>query len=193
MFNKKKGAITAFLFPLLFTAGCGMANQGENERRDQNDVLQNVTDRNDRNNINDGTNVSERINRDDRMDVTYRNPDRNINNNNNNMDVADKVADKVTDLKEVRHANVIVTNRNAYVAVVLKGNPKGDVTGDLKKKISNKVKRTDKDINNVFVSANPDFVDRMRNYGDRIQNGEPIEGIFDEFGETINRIFPQQR
>ncbi|PAK39937.1 lipoprotein YhcN, partial [Bacillus licheniformis] len=55
------------------------------------------------------------------------------------------------------------------------------------------VKETDNNINNVFVSANPDFVDRMRNYGDRIQNGEPIEGLFEEFGETINRIFPNQR
>lgn len=63
----------------------------------------------------------------------------------------------------------------------------------LKGKISKKVKETDNNINNVFVSANPDFVDRMRNYGDRIQNGEPIEGLFEEFGETINRIFPNQR
>ncbi|MDE1433715.1 YhcN/YlaJ family sporulation lipoprotein, partial [Bacillus licheniformis] len=74
-----------------------------------------------------------------------------------------------------------------------KGNPKGDVTNELKEKISKKVKATDNNINNVFVSANPDFVDRMRNDGDRIQNGEPIQGIFDEFGETINRIFPDQR
>ena len=75
----------------------------------------------------------------------------------------------------------------------MKGNPKGNLTNELKGKISKKVKETDNNINNVFVSANPDFVDRMRNYGDRIQNGEPIEGLFEEFGETINRIFPNQR
>ncbi|TYS38926.1 YhcN/YlaJ family sporulation lipoprotein [Bacillus swezeyi] len=181
MFNMKKGAITAFLLPLLFTAGCGMANQGENARRNQDNALQNVTNRD---NVNDGAYVN------DRMNVT---DNRNQNQDNNNMEVADKAADKVAELKEVRNANVIVTENNAYVAVMLKGNPKGEVTNDLKKKISNKVKEADKDINNVFVSANPDFVDRMRNYGDRIQNGEPIEGIFEEFGETINRIFPQQR
>ncbi|MED1738459.1 YhcN/YlaJ family sporulation lipoprotein [Bacillus swezeyi] len=187
MFNMKKGAITAFLLPLLFTAGCGMANQGENARRNQDNALQNVTNRD---NVNDGTNVNDRRDVNNRMNVT---DNRNQNQDNNNMEVADKAADKVAELKEVRNANVIVTENNAYVAVVLKGNPKGEVTGDLKKKISNKVKEADKDINNVFVSANPDFVDRMRNYGDRIQNGEPIEGIFEEFGETINRIFPQQR
>ncbi|KUL15624.1 Lipoprotein YhcN [Bacillus paralicheniformis] len=186
MFNMKKSAIAALLLPLLFTAGCGMANQGaDNNRRNQDNALQNVTNRdNDRTNVNDGRNVN------DQMNVT---DNRDANRDDNNMEVADKAADKVAELKEVNHANVIVTNRNAYVAVVLKGNPKGDVTNELKEKISKKVKDTDNNINNVFVSANPDFVDRMRNYGDRIQNGEPIQGIFDEFGETINRIFPDQR
>ncbi|MFN2746818.1 MULTISPECIES: YhcN/YlaJ family sporulation lipoprotein [Bacillus] len=193
MFNLKKGAIIAFLLPLLFAAGCGMANQGENARRNQDNALQNVTNRD---NLNDGTNVNDVNDRNNRMNVTDNrdlNRDNRNNNNGNNMESADDVADKVAKLKEVSSANVIVTDNNAYVAVVLKGNPKGDVTGDLKEKISKKVKETDKSIDNVFVSANPDFVDRMRNYGDRINNGEPIEGIFDEFGETINRIFPQQR
>ena len=186
MFSMKKGAIVALLLPFLFTAGCGMANQGaDNNRRNQDNALQNVTNRdNDRTNVNDGRNVN------DQMNVT---DNRDANRNNNNMEVADKAADKVAELKEVSSANVITTNRNAYVAVVLKGNPKGNLTNELKGKISKKVKEADNNINNVFVSANPDFVDRMRNYGDRIQNGEPIEGMFEEFGETINRIFPNQR
>ena len=186
MFNMKKSAIAALLLPLLFTAGCGMGNQGaDNNRRNQDNALQNVTNRdNDRTNVNDGRNVN------DQMNVT---DNRDANREDNNMEVADKAADKVAELKEIRSANVITTNRNAYVAVVLKGNPKGNVTNELKEKISKKVKETDNNINNVFVSANPDFVDRMTNYGDRIQNGEPIEGLFEEFGETINRVFPNQR
>ncbi len=96
-------------------------------------------------------------------------------------------------MQEVRHANVIVTENNAYVAVVLEDNTKGDVREDLEKKISDQVKSTDKGINNVFVSSNPDFVDRMGDYGDKIQNGEPVKGLFEEFTEMVERVFPSGR
>ena len=42
----------------------------------------------------------------------------------NKMEVADKAADRIAELDEVRTANVIVTNRNAYVAFVLKDGEK---------------------------------------------------------------------
>ncbi|MGV2911482.1 YhcN/YlaJ family sporulation lipoprotein, partial [Bacillus safensis] len=80
-----------------------------------------------------------------------------------------------------------------FVAVVLEGNKSGDVTDDLKKKISDKVKSTDQQIDNVYVSANPDFVDRMQGYGKRIKSGEPISGFFDEFTETVRRVFPESK
>lgn len=96
-------------------------------------------------------------------------------------------------MQEVRHANVIVTENNAYVAVVLEDNTKGDVREDLEKKISDQVKSTDKGINNVFVSSNPDFVDRMGDYGDKIQKGEPVKGLFEEFTEMVERVFPSGR
>ncbi len=88
---------------------------------------------------------------------------------------------------------MMVTNANAYVAVILKGQPKEEVTREIEQKISRAVKSTDRDIQNVFVSSNPDFVDRMAGYGKRIQQGEPIEGLVGEFNEMIRRIFPNAR
>ncbi|MBO3793924.1 YhcN/YlaJ family sporulation lipoprotein [Bacillus subtilis] len=158
MYGKKQVLASMLLIPLLMT-GCGVADQGEG-RRDNNDV----------------------------RNVNYRNPD--DNNNDRKLEVAEEAADKVTDLKEVKHADIIVAGNQAYVAVVLTNGNKGAVENNLKKKIAKKVRSTDKNIDNVYVSANPDFVERMQEYGKRIQNGDPIAGLFDEFTQVVQRVFP---
>jgi YhcN/YlaJ family sporulation lipoprotein len=145
-------------------------------------------------NENNGPETQNQANRNNGNDMQARNV--NYNNKNNNqtrMEVADEAADRVNELKEVNQANVIVTNRNAYVAVVLDEQPKGEIRKEVENKISDKVKSTDPDIENVFVSANPDFVDRMTDYGDKIQEGRPVQGLFEEFTEMTQRIFPNAR
>jgi len=124
------------------------------------------------------------------------NGDDNDNDNDNNqtrLEVADEAADRIAKLDEVDSANVIVTNRNAYVAVVLKNGANGEVTDRLKKKISDQVKATDRDIRNVYVSSDPDFVNRMEGYGNRINEDASRDGLFEEFTETVRRVFPNNR
>jgi YhcN/YlaJ family sporulation lipoprotein len=177
---KKKLALSAVLFPIILTAGCGMNNAGDDTRRD-NDLYENVNYR-DRD-MNRPDNVNNNIADDNGNDNNNRNED-------NQMKVADDAAEKVNEVEGVENATVIVTENNAFVAVALEGNKQGNITDDVKNKISDKVKSTDESIDNVYVSANPDFYDRMRDYGDRINKGEPIAGLFDEFGETVRRVFP---
>ena len=83
-----------------------------------------------------------------------------------------------SDLKEVKHADIIVAGNQAYVAVVLTNGNKGAVENNLKKKIAKKVRSTDKNIDNVYVSANPDFVERMQEYGKRIQTASSATSSF---------------
>lgn len=133
----------------------------------------------------------------DLRDVGFQ-PDGDQNNNvdNNNqtrLEVADKAADRIAKLNEVDTANVIVTNRNAYVAVVLKNEANREVTDPLKKKISDQVKATDRDIRNVYVSSDPDFVNRMEGYGNRINEDATRNGLFEDFTETVRRVFPNNR
>lgn len=176
--KKVKYLAMAFLpIPLLF--GCAanqeneaMDNRGNNEVRNVQYRQNDVDIRADRNGNNDF--------------------DRN-NDNETRMEVADKAADRIAELDEVRTANVIVTNRNAYAAVVLREGTKGEVTDRLENKIADKVRATDPDIRNVYVSSNPDFIERMTDYGDRINEGDPIEGLFEEFNETVRRVFPNAR
>jgi YhcN/YlaJ family sporulation lipoprotein len=133
----------------------------------------------------------------DLRDVGFQpNGDQNNNVDNNNqtrLEVADKAANRIVKLDEVDTANVIVTNRNAYVAVVLKNGANGEVTDRLKKKISDQVKATDRDIRNVYVSSDPDFVNRMEGYGNRINEGATRNGLFEDFTETVRRVFPNNR
>lgn len=122
-----------------------------------------------------------------------KNDTNNINNNQTRPEVASKAADRVAALEEVERANVIVTDQNAYVAVVLRDNVKGEVTNKLENKIADEVRATDPNIRNVFVSSNPDFVNRMKDYADKLNKGEPVTGLVEEFNEMVRRAFPNAR
>ncbi|WP_409252937.1 YhcN/YlaJ family sporulation lipoprotein [Bacillus sp. SCS-153A] len=176
---------------LALLAGCGMANGG-NGADNNNLQPQNVGYNNNGNNdLNgNGNNGENGMFGDNENNGLF---DGNDNDGQQRMEVADRAAEKVKEMKEVQRANVIVTENNAFVAVMLEDNAEGEVTRQIEEKISNMVKDTDSDIENVYVSSNPDFVDRMNNYGNDLQNGDPVEGLFEEFSEMTRRVFPNAR
>jgi len=131
-------------------------------------------------------------NRDNVMNV--RNDNRNnVGTNQSKMRIADKAANKVTDLSEVDRANIIVTDNNAFVAAKLDPSSRNELTTDIENKISRAVKSVDSDIDNVYVSVNPDFYDQMNDYANDIRNGRPVSGFFNEFSDTITKVFPNAR
>jgi spore cortex protein len=136
------------------------------------------------------------VNKNDVVDRNQNVTNNNITNDRNNrskMSVADDAAKKVADLPEVDNANVIVTENNAYVAVKLSPNSRNKGTYSIEHKISKRVKSTDRDIDHVYVSENPDFYDRMNTYASDIRKGRPVSGFFSEFTETIRRVFPKAK
>lgn len=151
--------------------------------RDVNDTNLNRTDLRD----NNGTVTDVRNNNGN----VVRNDNGIVNNDNDGrsrMRIADQAANKVADMPEVDTANIIVTDNNAYAAVKLTNGEK--LTNGLEKKISSKVKSVDRDIDRVFVSANPDFYDHMRGYANDIRAGKPVSGFVSEFSQTVRRVFP---
>lgn len=110
------------------------------------------------------------------------------NGTHGQVEVADEVANKITELEEVESASVIVTDNNAYVAVELSEGK--EETEELKTKIADAAKAENADFHNVYVSANPDFAKQFNDYGEKIRAGEPVEGFFDEFTDTVKRVFP---
>lgn len=139
-------------------------------------------------------------------------------NNRNRFDVAEEAAEQITDkIPEIETAYVLTTENNAYVAARMDTNnkkrnqdgrnnrnnnnmrnprPNGkghELTDNMKKRIAEIVRSVDNDIDNVFVSTNPDFYNLTTNYVDDVNAGRPIEGFFDQFGNMIERLFPQNR
>src|SRR5690625_1123257 len=70
-------------------------------------------------------------------------------------------------------------------------NNDNDVTDEIKKQITAVVKSVDNDIDNVYVTSNPDFIDLTNDYANEARNGHPIGGFFDQIGDMIQRVFPQ--
>lgn len=68
-----------------------------------------------------------------------------------------------------------------------------NISEQLKREVADIVRSVDRNIDNVYVSSNPDFIDLTNNYIDDIDNNRPIRGFFDEMGNMIERIFPQNR
>ncbi|MFC0523380.1 YhcN/YlaJ family sporulation lipoprotein [Pontibacillus salicampi] len=137
------------------------------------------------NNVNEEENVGN--------EDTYRNTT-NDNNGNRQYNVAREAAQKVSkQVAEVDRAYVMKTRNNAFVAVTMNDDDNDKVDDQLKSEIAKVVKSTDRDIDNVYVSANENFVQMNRDYADDVRNGEPIEGFFREFGQMINRLFPEVR
>ncbi|MDQ0243420.1 YhcN/YlaJ family sporulation lipoprotein [Bacillus fengqiuensis] len=208
MASLHKLVLTAGALSMITLAGCNNDNAADernavnNNTRDVgyvndngvvNDNNRYVGDDNGRNGV-DGSlrNVNDN-------DIGLNNPLPNVGNDNDRdgdeplMNVADEAADRVADLQGVERANVIVTERNAYVAAQLDDNAEGKLTREMENNIANAVRKTDADIQNVYVSTNPDFIDRMDNYVNDIGEGRPIGGLFDEFTEVVRRVFPNAR
>ncbi|WP_054949382.1 YhcN/YlaJ family sporulation lipoprotein [Numidum massiliense] len=129
----------------------------------------------------------------------YRaNDNRNLNRNfgmnrarpSNTMRLADDVADKVADMREVKSATVMLMGNTAYVAVDMPAREQGRLTNRLKDRIGDVVRRADSRIDNVYVSADADFFQRMGGYARDIRGGKPIRGMVNEITETFRRTFP---
>ncbi|MFF2500471.1 YhcN/YlaJ family sporulation lipoprotein [Peribacillus sp. NPDC058075] len=146
-----------------------------------------------------GLNRTHQDNLDNPMNVSDTRQNVNDNNDNDNgngindMRVSKDISDQVEAMKEVSNASVIVTENNAYVGAVLKDGRDKDITNDLKERIADKVREADPSVDQVYVSANPDFVQRMEGYANDIENGKPIAGFAEEFRELVTRIFPSPR
>lgn len=163
VFMKMVIAVTLAMLPVLATA-CG-----------------NIGDNNGNNGNNDGV----------KQQGTVR-QQANTNNANDRIQVADRASEKIAAIPAVEQANVLVTQRNAYVAAVL-DDTRDRLSRKIEDQIAAKVRETDPGIQNVYVSTNPDFVARINTYVREVRQGRPVAGFVEEFNEMVQRIFPNAR
>lgn len=67
----------------------------------------------------------------------------------------------------------------------------GQLTDEIKKKISSVVRDQDDSIKDVYVTTNPEFSNLTSDYMDEVEAGNPLGGFFQQFGDMIERLFPQ--
>lgn len=114
---------------------------------------------------------------------------RDVGGNGNLTARAERIADAVANMEEVRSATVVITDTTALVGVTLARNT-NDVATDLKRRIEDVVTQTDREIDRVAVTADPDLITRIRNVADETGRGRPLSGFGREVEEIIRRIIP---
>ncbi|MBP2002150.1 hypothetical protein J2Z69_003207 [Paenibacillus shirakamiensis] len=62
----------------------------------------------------------------------------------------------------------------------------------LKSEIERKIKMTAPHIQNVYISAHPEFVSRVNGYATQSIGGQALQGVENDFSTLIQRIFPSR-
>lgn len=108
------------------------------------------------------------------------------------IDIADRAAERIVSMPGIRQANVLITRRNAYVAAVMDSRA-DQLTRKTEDAIAAKVREVYPSVRNVYVSTNPEFVDRINGYVADIRAGRPVSGFVDQLNEIVQRLFPSAR
>ncbi|RLL44975.1 hypothetical protein D8M04_08865 [Oceanobacillus piezotolerans] len=141
-----------------------------------------------------------------------------VNNNENRYNVDKEAADRIVNqVQGIKTAYVLTTDNNAYVAAERdndnnnnnndndnnnnnndndnqnRNDNNDELSDEMKNEIGDIVRSVDNNIDNVYVSTNPDFFNLTNNYVEDVHQGRPVEGFFDQFGNMVQRIFPQNR
>lgn len=112
-----------------------------------------------------------------------------VTHQNRSMRFDSDASMQVSALNGVRSANVIATDRNAYVAVVLqRGNPVS--LPDLRDRIANVVMSVSPSARMVYMSSDPEFVNKVNSYVLELRGGTPMESLLPEFNALTERWFP---
>ncbi|TJY39740.1 hypothetical protein E5161_17475 [Cohnella pontilimi] len=130
------------------------------------------------------------------MEMNRRNGDARVENfvtgvhGNHHLEWSDRIAAHLQTIPGVKSANVIVTDRNAYVAVMEDQRTADSGQRTLHDKIADNVRAMSPTVQNVYVSSNPEFVGRMNRYAAAVSQGSSVQRYLMEFNAMVERIFP---
>ena len=184
MFSRKKkffvlSIALLFVSCLIFT-GCGNSNtqQAPPANNNQTDT-QNIKDSNNTNNTDNATNN------------TDNNMAENTDGNSDLSARAEKIADAVVnDVAQVKDARTVISEKIAYVSVAIEKTADTAESAALKDEITQVVKKTDTEIETVYVMEDPNTFTRMKEIGEDIANGKPISGFVEELENLFVRVTP---
>jgi YhcN/YlaJ family sporulation lipoprotein len=109
--------------------------------------------------------------------------------NRSGLRVIEEAEENVQNLPEVKRADILAANNNAYVAVVMDDDFEGELYSYVEDQIAQHVRAADATILNVYISSNRDFVKQMSQYKGQIHNGRSTSKIQEGFDRMVRRVF----
>jgi spore cortex protein len=171
----KRIALVSVVLTALVLSACGVNNDGSNDTAFQNrDITKPTRVNNPGNNLTNESRANENTHNNNRHEDNNLTHINNGNNDTQRMKVANQIEDKIDSMNEVDQSKVTIKNNNAYVAVQLDHN-NHDLSKDVAQRIADQAKSIDHNIENVYISVNPDdsvnpaLSDRMNDHSEDIQ------------------------
>jgi len=227
--KRRAAAFAALTVGAAMLAGC--TTQGDVGNR--NIVEQRVLKDGNGNPVIDRRFANDRLNEQNRLFGRQLNSNNLIGSHQNyRMEASQDIAKRIREAEGLGDVYVILTDRNAYVAVSrqaaagksgndeLYGWPSSQTAsraglenkspatsgtganaksgagsksgGTLEERIARHVKEMAPQIERVYVSEEPDFVNRMGEYIRTASRGEPIQGFIAQFNAMVERLFPAE-
>lgn len=104
--------------------------------------------------------------------------------------IARNLADRISAMKEISSATVIISGNKAWVGVDLRANAGATLTTEVKNNITKMIKAKVNKITTVYVTADADTVTRLRNVARDVLAGKPVSGFTNELNNITKRITP---
>jgi len=181
MIKRFKGISIIFLIILMVSAisiGC--------QTEDNNDTDENNDMETEDNNMNE-EDINENMNDEDATDPN--NNDEGMTDQDQNMDIDnDALANSIVEMDGINDATVVTMDEVALVGIDINGEE--NISDDMKQEIETKIKEEDSNINEVYVSNEPDLFERINTISNDVRGGNPIEDFSDDIAEIIDRITP---
>ncbi|QNO13463.1 YhcN/YlaJ family sporulation lipoprotein [Alkalicella caledoniensis] len=130
-------------------------------------------------------------------------PNQNVPNNDQagltqGTQVAERIADMVTDMEDVERATAVVMGNVAIIGVRMdggnaqprRGNRDNAGQREMEQEISRNVENEMNEINEAIVTTDPQIIERVENMSRNIAQGRPITDNFDELAEIVRRMAP---
>lgn len=107
----------------------------------------------------------------------------------NNQQIASHLATLATEVPDVKDAASVVAGPYAVVGIDIDEATEREQVGTIKYSVSEAL-RKDPYGKTAVVVADADMMERIREMGNKLQQGHPVAGVVDELSEIVSRYMP---
>lgn len=111
-------------------------------------------------------------------------------NRKSGQEISERLVDLATSIPNVNDATAVVIGRYAIVGIDINSNLERSEVGSIKYAVAESLKNDPYGANAMIV-ADPDINARLGEIAEDIQDGEPVQGIFNELADITGRIIPE--